>query len=423
LKEVTANPDAFRRVAKEQSEDPATASVEGLLPPLRQYSGDEVLESIAFKLQPGQISQVFQVADMYVILQCVRYMESPPLAPQSIPAIRQGIEDQVRDEKLGQTAEQLFESLKKESNVIRVLGDANMEKQYPGVVAFINQQPVPVSQLETDCIRRHGREVLKGEINRKVLETALRGAKLEVVQADIDSEIARAADMMGFIKRDGSPDVQAWLQHVVQENEATVELYVRDAVWPSVALKKLVASSVQLTEDDMQKGFQSNFGPRAEVLAIVLSNQRTAHEVWELARAKNTEEDFGKLAAQYSIEPVSRANFGKVPPVRRYSGNPVLEEQAFALKPGELSGIVALGDQYVIMRSQGFTKPVVQDYAAVKDELAKELLEKKLRSEMEARLDTLMKDAQIDNFLEKTTQSGRIETAAAPAAAVPTKTR
>jgi hypothetical protein len=173
----------------------------------------------------------------------------------------------------------------------------------------------------------------------------------------------------------------------------------------------------------MQKGFQSNFGPRAEVLAIVLSNQRTAHEVWELARAKNTEEDFGKLAAQYSIEPVSRANFGKVPPVRRYSGNPVLEEQAFALKPGELSGIVALGDQYVIMRSQGFTKPVVQDYAAVKDELAKELLEKKLRSEMEARLDTLMKDAQIDNFLEKTTQSGRIETAAAPAAAVPTKTR
>jgi hypothetical protein len=42
---------------------------------------------------------------------------------------------------------------------------------------------------------------------------------------------------------------------------------------------------------------------------------------------------------------------------------------------------------------------------------------------MEARLDTLMKDAQIDNFLEKTTQSGRIETAAAPAAAVPTKTR
>lgn len=423
LKEVTANPDAFRRVAKEQSEDPATASVEGLLPPLRQYSGDEVLESIAFKLQPGQISQVFQVADMYVILQCVRYMESPPLAPQSIPAIRQGIEDQVRDEKLGQTAEQLFESLKKESNVIRVLGDANMEKQYPGVVAFINQQPVPVSQLETDCIRRHGREVLKGEINRKVLETALRTAKLEVLQADIDLEIARAADMMGFIKRDGSPDVQAWLQHVVQENEATVELYVRDAVWPSVALKKLVASSVQLTEDDMQKGFQSNFGPRAEVLAIVLSNQRTAHEVWELARAKNTEEEFGKLAAQYSIEPVSRANFGKVPPVRRYSGNPVLEEQAFALKPGELSGIVALGDQYVIMRSQGFTKPVVQDYATVKDELAKELLEKKLRSEMEDRLDTLMKDAQIDNFLEKTTQSGKIETAAAPAAAVPTKTR
>jgi len=129
------------------------------------------------------------------------------------------------------------------------------------------------------------------------------------------------------------------------------------------------------------------------------------------------------LAAQYSIEPGSRANFGKVPPIRRYSGNPVLEEQAFALKPGELSGIVALGDQFVIMRSQGFTKPVVQAYDEVKDELAKDLLEKKLRTEMQTRLDTLMKDAQIDNFLEKTTQTGRIETATAPAANAPTRTR
>jgi hypothetical protein len=42
---------------------------------------------------------------------------------------------------------------------------------------------------------------------------------------------------------------------------------------------------------------------------------------------------------------------------------------------------------------------------------------------MQNRLDTLMKDAQIDNFLEKTTQSGKIETATAPAATAPTKTR
>jgi hypothetical protein len=353
---------------------------------------------------------------MHVMLQCVRYIEATAPAAQVIPAIRQGLEEQVRDQKLGEQADKLFEQLQKESSVVRVLGDANLEKQYPGVVAFINKQPVASSQLQVDCMRRFGREVLKGEINRKVLETALQAAKLQVNQADIDEEIARAADSMGFINRDGSPNVQGWLQHVVTENEATVELYIRDAVWPSVALKKLVADSIQLTEEDLQKGFQSNFGPRAEVLAIVMSNQRTAHEVWELARSKKTDEEFGQLAAQYSIEPVSRANFGKVPPIRRFSGNPVLEEQAFGLKPGELSGIVALGEQFVVMRMQGFTEPVVQDYASVKDELAKELREKKLRTAMQDKLDVLMKDAQIDNFLEKTSQTGKIETLLTPEA-------
>jgi parvulin-like peptidyl-prolyl isomerase len=416
LRQVRANPDSFRRLAKEQSEDPASASVEGLLPPLRQYSGDDQLEAVAFRLQPGQISEIFQAADMHVMLQCVRYIEATAPAAQVIPAIRQGLEEQVRDQKLGEQADKLFEQLQKESSVVRVLGDVNLEKQYPGVVAFINKQPVASSQLQVDCMRRFGREVLKGEINRKVLETALQAAKLQVNQVDIDEEIARAADSMGFINRDGSPNVQGWLQHVVTENEATVELYIRDAVWPSVALKKLVADSVQLTEEDLQKGFQSNFGPRAEVLAIVMSNQRTAHEVWELARSKKTDEEFGQLAAQYSIEPVSRANFGKVPPIRRFSGNPVLEEQAFGLKPGELSGIVALGEQFVIMRMQGFTEPVVQDYASVKDELAKELREKKLRTAMQDKLDILMKDAQIDNFLEKTSQTGKIETVLTPEA-------
>jgi hypothetical protein len=69
-KQVTADPDSFKKMAKDHSEDPDSASVEGLLPPIRRNLGDDELESIAFSLQPNQVSKIFQAGEMNVILQC-----------------------------------------------------------------------------------------------------------------------------------------------------------------------------------------------------------------------------------------------------------------------------------------------------------------------------------------------------------------
>ena len=64
-------------------------------------------------------------------------------------------------------------------------------------------------------------------------------------------------------------------------NKQSEEIYVADSVWPSVALKKLVEGEVQVTEADLKQGFESAYGPRVEVLAIVLSDQRSAQKVWD----------------------------------------------------------------------------------------------------------------------------------------------
>jgi len=59
----------------------------------------------------------------------------------------------------------------------------------------------------------------------------------------------------------------------------------------------------------------------------------------------------------------------------------------------------------------------------VKDELSKALLEKQTMTAMKTQLNKLMDEAQIDNFLENTSQSGKMQTAKAPAAPGATKTR
>ena len=132
-------------------------------------------------------------------------------------------------------------------------------------------------------------------------------------------------------------------------------------------MTKLVAGQVELTEQDLQQGFESSYGPRVEVLAIVLSDQRSAQKIWEMARDNPTDEFFGSLAEQYSIEPVSASNRGKVPPIRKHGGQPAIETEAFRLKPGELSGIIVTGDKHILLRCQGFTEPIVKDSEAVRD--------------------------------------------------------
>ena len=415
--QATAAPDQFRRLAKEHSADAVSASVEGLLPPIRRYSGDDQLERIAFQLQPNEISPVFQIGEMHVFLQCVRHYEATPPNPQLLPSIEQRIHDQLRDQRLGVAADEIFAKLQESSQVVPVIGNPELEKQHPGVAGFINGQPVSREHLASQCIARHGRPILRGEIDRLLLNMEMKTANKTIIQPDIDAEIGRAADLAGFIHPTGEPNSAAWLKHIMQEEGVTLELYVDDAVWPSVALKKLVEDQVTVTDEDLQKGFESNFGPRAEVLAIVLSNQRTAQEVFAKARANTGEQAFGELAAQYSVEPVSRSNFGKIPPLRRHGGRPTLEDVAFALQPGEISGVVAWGEQFAILYKQGQTQPIVQDFAAVRDEIYKEILEKKLRIEMHRRLDAIHAAAQIDNFLEGTAQTGNVRTASGEAAA------
>ena len=399
-KQAVANPQQFAQLAKKFSEDEVSASVGGLIPPIRRYSGDSRLEEAAFALQNEAVSEVLQLGDQWIVLQAVRRIPATNPSPQALPAIKEQINDRIRDQKMRGAASELFARLQQEAQVVKVLGDAEKMKTHPGVAAIINGQQIPISQVGEECIKRHGADVLEGEINRKLLVQALRNEKKQVTRADLDAEVAKAAINYGYVQADGSPDLNAWFESLTSDGQTTRELYIEDVVWPSVALRKLVDSQIQVTEQDLQEGFESAYGPRVEVLAIVLSDQRSAQKIWEMARDNPTDAFFGKLAEQYSVEPVSASNQGKVPPVRKHGGQPAVEKEAFSLKPGELSGIIVTGGKYLILRCQGFTEPIVSDPNAVRNELIRDLTESKTNRAMAERFENLIESSEIDNFLE-----------------------
>ena len=411
LKKVHANPDDFAELAKKYSEDQYSASAKGLIPPVRKHMGEPEVEQAVFALQPGQVSPIVHAANQYFIFRCERHIQETTISPQYRKQTEKMLSDRIVERNLRSASGDIFKELQSQAKIVNVMNDATLSKQSPDVAAIVNNQPIAKKTLIEELILRYGRDMVDTEINNRILQQALKRRQLSVTQDALRDEVGRAALSFGYIGKNGEPDLNGWMQAVTEREGVGQKEYVRDAVWPTVALKQLVGDRVKITEDDLEKGFEANYGERVEVLAIVLGDHRVAQTVWDLARKNTSREFFGQLASQYSVEPVSRANLGEIPPIARHGGQPQIEAEAFKLDPTDelkgLSAIVATNGKYIIMKCLGRTIPVVEQMADVKGELAKDIREKKLRLAMADEFDRLREAAQIDNFLAGTSQSGR----------------
>ncbi|MBI84452.1 MAG: peptidylprolyl isomerase [Planctomycetaceae bacterium] len=406
-RQALATPTDFAELAMDHSQDVNSAPYGGLVPPIRRHMGSPELEQVAFSLKPGQISRVIHVANQYVILKCEKILAPTTVSEKDFKVVRSRLESNIHSAKQREMAAETFSTLQNKAQFTNVYNNPNLRQKNPGVAATINGKQITIRQLAEECLLRHGISVLDIEINRRLLQQELKRRNLSVQQADLHREVERAARAFGITKNDGSPQINSWLKMVTEEQGVTKEIYMSDIVWPTVALKTLIGSRVQVTEDDLHKGFEANYGERVECLAIVMSDQRRAQKVWAESQKSPNAKAFARLASIHSIEPISRNNDGEVPPIAKFSGQPEVEEAAFELKPEEMSGIIVSGDRYIILRAKGRTQPIVKDFAAVRDTLYEDILEKKLRASMGKEFDHIKESAQIDNFLAGTTQSGR----------------
>ncbi|NBT12897.1 MAG: peptidylprolyl isomerase, partial [Planctomycetia bacterium] len=396
-----ATPDEFGALARQHSVDVGSASANGWVQPIRRSAGEPAFEAAVFSLAEGEISPVIQVADQFIVVKCEGRL---PAADMKLDDVRSRLTEELREKKSRAASSATFRTLQQAAVVETVMNDPARAAARPGVAALVNGQPIPLDAVRQTCVDRHGGDVLEVLITRTLLRQALERARQEVSQADIDAEIARAADIMGFRRPDGSIDTSGWLERVTREQKIPIRHYLDDIVQPTVALKKLVGS-VPVSQDDLDKAFAATFGPRARCRVIVLDNQRRAQEVWQLARRTPTVEMFGELAERYSVDPTSRTLRGEVPPIQRHGGQPALEREAFALKPGELSGVVQIADRFLVLFCEGYTEPARVDFAEVRDELYEDIHEKKQRIEMARHFSHLRESATIDNFLAGTSQA------------------
>jgi foldase protein PrsA len=283
-------------------------------------------------------------------------------------------------------------------------------------IATVNNEVISRQQLADECVARKGKEILETLIARRLIEQALRGKKLEVTAAEVDQEIDRVANQLG-----GGIGREAWLRTLDKEKGISPAQYARDIIYPALALRKLAAPTVQVTEADEKLAFEAQYGDKIRVRLIMTDTLRKAQEIWEELR-KNPA-GFERLAQERSMDSGSRSLGGLLAePIARHAYPTHVSDGAFRQlvdgdpgdksgekpKDGAISGPIQVAEAtWVILKREELIPArtgVSLQNEDVRKQMHEMIYEVKLKEAMSAYYVELMNAAKIDNKLTGTTK-------------------
>lgn len=250
------------------------------------------------------------------------------------------------------------------------------------LAARVNGEPIALAAYEKEEMRcRAGRNeagldpadcpalALQSLIEQKVVEQAAAAAGIAVSEGEVEAALTRITSDLG-----GPDAYQAWLAANLYSDDEFREALRRERVRARMA--EQIAAHAQAGETAEQVHAQ----------ALLVADEATAQALLEQIR---NNADFAQLALAYSLDLSSRAAGGDLGWFPRGGLTvPEVEAAAFALQPGETSGVIrsALGYHIVQVIERDPSRPLspgaaqalrARAYRAWLDELlAKSVVEK-----------------------------------------------
>ncbi|MBO9367588.1 MAG: peptidylprolyl isomerase [Chloroflexi bacterium] len=196
-------------------------------------------------------------------------------------------------------------------------------------VAIVNGEPVPLVEFQAEMQRyRQAREAAgqafnESEARQVVLETMIRELLL-----------AQAARQAGFQVTDTL--LQSRLDALIAERggEEAFQAWMKANGYDALTFRRALGRAIQAAW--MRDQIIAKVPTQAEqvhVMQILFYNEQEAQQAWQSLQSGVP---FEKLARQYDA--LTGGDLGWFP--RGYLLEPVIEEEAFRLKPGEYSGVL-----------------------------------------------------------------------------------
>lgn len=114
---VTKNPELFDEAVKKYSTDASSKSLGGTIPPIPMFSGNplsEPIEQAAFKLKIGEISDVIQSGQQYLIIKCEGRTDQ---VVKDITEVQDQLIADLREEKIQRAVTETFDGIRQNARI------------------------------------------------------------------------------------------------------------------------------------------------------------------------------------------------------------------------------------------------------------------------------------------------------------------
>ncbi|MEE3220025.1 MAG: peptidylprolyl isomerase, partial [Planctomycetota bacterium] len=262
------------------------------------------------------------------------------------------------------------------------------------IVAVVSGRKITRSQLGKECLKHYRKQVIESVVNRYLIELECQKFGVEVTEAQIDEEIDRIAQRFSL-------PVDQWLDLLKTERNISVPHYRMEIIWPTLALRKLAAGQLRVTDNEVVKEFETRFGPQVQIRMISVKSRDEASQLQKHLGQKPA--DFPRVAAKHSTDINSASAGGLVQPIRKHVGEPEIEQVAFNMREGEISKILPLGDQFLILKCEKHIDPrppAKQQMKQARDLVVESIRDRKIRVAGGKLFKRLQTNANVQNVLD-----------------------
>lgn len=268
------------------------------------------------------------------------------------------------------------------------------------IVAYIyGNVPITREDLGEFLISRGGHEKVDLLVNKKIIEFEAARRKVSITNEEVRAGLEEDLRGLGMPMKD-------FTERVLPRYGKTLYEWTEDVIKPRLLLTKMCRDRVKVTEDDLKRAFDNQYGEKRQPKLICWGKEdlKIAQKQWDEARKGDVQ--FDSIARQQA-DPNLAAAAGLTLPVGRNAYDNTegkeasVEKVLFSLKEGEISQLFQLEAGIMCVKCVKIIPPdTTMTIDKVRSKLEKEVYEKKLNAEIPKFFNELKKQAQPNVFLK-----------------------
>lgn len=282
-------------------------------------------------------------------------------------------------------------STKKESQIIN---DKN-------IVAIVNDQKITKNELYNLLVDTYGDEALDVLIRRTLIYQTAKKEGVHVTDSEIEQKLKTlvAIEIDGLIRAYRIKDKEELEKELARiggnlaQLEEKLSRKMRKQAEVELLAEKAVEKTITITDEELQKAYEQEYGEKIEASQIVFKTRREAEEALKKLRSGA---DFATLAKNESIDRASASRGGKMQPFSPKYG---IGKEVANLKIGEMSGIIKTDHGHHVVKIIDRKPASKKGFKAVRSELEKIVKNQHYQERLKPWLISLIENATITKNL------------------------